>query len=138
MDGKIATLAGAAALIAAPTVGGATPQSAQPAVPVAASYAELLTPIADAPARLQQADLQDEAAARLIPVQYQGDYRDDRGYRDDNGYRNHHHHHHHNHYSRSWYLNHGYYWFGGRWVLRPVRRDYHHHHHHHHDYRNNY
>jgi hypothetical protein len=26
---------------------------------------------------------------------------------------------------------HGYYWFGGRWVLRPVRHHHHHHHHHH-------
>jgi hypothetical protein len=122
MDGKLATLAGAAALAAAPAV--ATPVASEPAVPVAATYAELLSPIPDATTRLKLADAQDEAPARLIPAQYYQQH--------------HHHHHHHNHYSRSWYLNHGYYWFGGRWVLRPVRRYHHHHHHHHHNHNYNY
>jgi hypothetical protein len=125
MDGKLATLAGAAALVAAPAIAGSEPTARGPAVPVAATYAELLTPIEGAPARLKLADAQDaaqyDAPARLIPAQYY------------NSYDNHHHHHHHNHYSRSWYLSHGYYWYGGRWMLRP-RRNYHHHHHHHNDY----
>jgi len=129
MDGKIATLAGAAALAAAPAVGGATPQASENPVPVAASYAELLTPIPNATHRLRAADAQEMAAEpQLIPAQYY--------------HHHHHHHHHHNHYTRWWYMQHGYYWYGGRWVLRPARRYYrqryyhhhHHHHHHHHGY----
>ena len=121
MDGKIATLTGAAALAAVPALAGATPQASQPAVPTAASYAELLSPIPDAQARLQQADQQLDAQAaqpQLIEAQYY------------NGNAHHHHHHHHNHYNRAGYMAHGYYWSGGRWIVRPR----HHHHHHHHNH----
>jgi len=94
----------------------AVPQA--PAVPPAQSYAELLQPIANPVERLQLADAQEEQQARLIPAQY---YR---------GYDRHHHHHH--HHNRRWYLSRGYSWYGGAWVLRPVRRNHHHHHHHNH------
>jgi hypothetical protein len=115
MDGKIATLAGVAALAIAPAVAGATPQAAQEAaVPVAATYADLLSPIPNASERLRIADAQADAAQpQLIEAQYVA---------------HHHHHHHHNRYSRAWYLGHGYYFNAGQWVLRPR----HHHHHHHH------
>jgi hypothetical protein len=117
MDGKIATLAGAAALAAVPALAGATPQASELAVPVAASYADLLSPIPDAQARLQQVDAQLDAQAaqpQLIEAQYVAHH--------------HHHHHHHNHYNRAWYMAHGYYFHGGRWIIRPR----HHHHHHNH------
>ena len=118
MDGKVATLAGVAALVAAPAV--ASVPTNTPAVPVAASYAELLDPIPNAAERLQLADAQLESdAPTLIPAQWGRDH--------------HHHHHHHAHYSRYWYQQHGYYWYGGRWTLRPR-----HHHHHHHHHNNNY
>ena len=111
MDGKIGTLAGLAALVAAPAV--ASVPADTPAVQVASSYSELLDPIPNAAERLQLADAQEQAEApRLIAAQF-------------------HHHHHHHHHGRAWYMQHGYYWFGGRWTLRPVR---HHHHHHHHHY----
>lgn len=118
MNGKIATLAGAAALAAAPVIAGATPQAApEPAVPAAATYAELLSPIPNASERLRIADAQSEAAQpQLIEAQYVNQ---------------HHHHHHHTHYNRAWYLAHGYYFHGGRWVIRPRP---HHHHHHNHNY----
>ena len=119
MDGKIATLAGAAALIAAPALAGASPQAApEPAVPVAATYAELLNPIPNASERLRIADAQDDATPQLIEAQYVAHH--------------HHHHHHHHVYRRAWYRSHGYAWSGGRWILRP--RPHHHHHHHHHNY----
>jgi len=111
MDGKIGTLAGLAALVAAPAL--ASVPADTPAVPVASSYSELLDPIPNAAERLLLADAQEQAQApRLIAAQF------------------HHHHHHHHHHGRAWYMQHGYYWFGGRWVLRPVH---HHHHHHHHN-----
>jgi hypothetical protein len=117
MDGKLATLAGAAALAAAPVLAGATPPAtSEAAVPVAATYAELLSPMPNAAARLRIADAQADAAQpQLIEAQYVA---------------HHHHHHHHHVYRRAWYLAHGYYWHGGRWILRPR----HHHHHHHHHY----
>ena len=109
MDRKIATMVGAAAALA---TGPAL--AARPAVPVAASYAELLEPIPNAAERLQIADAEDAAQpARLIEAQWA-----------------YHHHHHHHHHLRRWYMQHGYYWSGGRWVLRPVRHHHHHHHHH--------
>ena len=114
MDGKIATLAGVAALAAVPALAGATPPASEPAVPVAATYAELLNPIPNASERLQRADAQAEAQPQLIEAQYVA---------------HHHHHHHHNGYSRSWYRSHGYYWYGGRWAQRP-RHNHHHHHNH--------
>jgi hypothetical protein len=120
MDGKIATLAGAAALAAVPALAGATPPASEPAVPVAATYAELLNPIPNASERLQRADAQAEARPELIEAQYVA---------------HHHHHHHHHSYSRSWYRSHGYYWYGGRWTMRPRH---HHHHHNHNDYHNHY
>ncbi|HEY1426644.1 MAG TPA: hypothetical protein VGF50_08235 [Caulobacteraceae bacterium] len=126
MDGKIATIAGAAALVVAPAIAGATPAAAsQPAVPVAATYADLLSPIPNAVERLKIADMQaqtETAQPQLIQAQYY----------------DHHHHHHHNHYRRysrrAWYLAHGYYWYGGQWVLRPRYHHHHHHHHHHNNY----
>jgi hypothetical protein len=116
MDGKIATLAaGVAALASGPAL--AAPNA--PAVPVASSYAELLQPIANATERLQLADAQDQAnAPRLILAQWGRD----------------HHHHHHHHHNRAWWLWHGYYWYGGRWTLRPVQHHHHHHHPHHDGY----
>jgi hypothetical protein len=119
MDGKIATVAGLAALIAAPAVAGATPQAAQePAVPVAASYAELLNPIPNAPERLRIADAQAYAAQpQLIEAQYVA---------------HHHHHHRYNYKKLEWARHHGYVWSGGpggRWI--HTSRHHHHHHHHH-------
>jgi hypothetical protein len=117
MDGKLATLAGAAALAAVPALASAAPQAPDPAVPVAASYAELLSPIPNASERLRIADAQEQAAQpQLIEAQYVAHH--------------HHHHHHHHVYRRAWYLSHGYFWSGGRWALRPR----HHHHHHHNHY----
>jgi hypothetical protein len=90
----------------------ATSPADAPAVPVAASYAELLQPIPNAVERLRAADAEADARpARLIEAQYVA-----------------HHHHHHHHHNRGWYLKNGYVWLGGAWVLRP-----HHHHHHHHN-----
>ena len=109
---KVVIAAGAAvALASAPMAGLAAPADA-PAVPPAASYADLLQPIPNAVARLQVADLREAAAtAQLIPAQYD------------------HHHHHYVRHDRRWYISHGYYWFHGQWVLRPPP-----HHHHHHNY----
>jgi hypothetical protein len=119
MDRKTTTLLGTAAALAAAPGLAAAPQAMQPAVPVAASYAELLEPIPNAVERLQLADTESAAQPpRLILAQYApapGPVA--------------HHHHHHHHHNRRWYLANGYYWHGGAWVLRPV----HHHHHHHHD-----
>jgi len=107
MDSKTATALGAAMVLAA-----ATAQAS--AVPVAASYAELLTPIPNAVERLRQADAEAQAQPpQLIEAQYMA----------------HHHHHHHHHHSRRWYLRNGYVWYNGAWALRP--RPHHHHHHHH-------
>jgi hypothetical protein len=116
MDRKTATLVGAAAALASSPAFAAPTTAEAPAVPVAASYAELLKPIPNAMERLRIADA--EAAAkppRLIEAQWVA----------------HHHHHHHHHHNRRWYLQNGYYWYGGAWMLRP--RHHHHHHHHHHD-----
>lgn len=121
MNRKTATLMGAAVAIAAGPAVATTSAVAAPAVPIAASYAELLQPIPNASERLKQADLEQSAApARMIKAQWRD------------------HHHHHNHYrhyrqhNRDWYLSNGYYWHGGGWVLRP--RHHHHHHHHHNHY----
>jgi hypothetical protein len=118
MDRKTAALAGAAAaaLAVSPAAAMAGPSSGP--VPAATSYAELLQPIPNAVERLQQADA--EAPPQLIKAQVVVGVP-------------HHHHHHHHHYNRAWYLRNGYYWLGGRWVLRPR----HHHHHHHHNYNYN-
>ncbi len=114
MDSKTATLlAAAAALTAGPAL--ATPAAQARAIPVAASYAELLTPIPNAVERLQLADAEVQAP-RLIEAQYMA----------------HHHHHHHHHHNRRWYRQNGYYWNNGAWLLRP--RPHHHHHHHHNHY----
>jgi hypothetical protein len=118
MDGKTAKMIGAAAatLAAGPALAQA-PQEAP--VPAASSYSELLQPIPNAVERLKLADAQDEARAKLIPVQYYGyQYQND--------------HHHHHHHSRRWYLSHGYVWYLGRWVSRDYYNSHHHHHHHHH------
>jgi hypothetical protein len=115
MKAKTVTLIGAAAALA---TGAAvsSPSFAGPAVPQAASYADLLTPITNAQERLRVSDMEArtaEAQPELIQAQY------------------HHHHHHDRHHDRRWYLSHGYYWFNGGWSLRP-RHPHHHHHHHHH------
>jgi hypothetical protein len=116
MDSKSALMLGAAAAALAAGPGLAAPQSARSsAVPVVASYAELLEPIPDAVERLQLAEA--EAAARppqLIEVQFD---------------HHHHHHHHHDHHDRAWYQQNGYIWANGGWILRPPPRPYHHHHH---------
>lgn len=119
MDRKTGAMVGAAAaLIAGPAIADAA--TSEPAVPVAASYAELLQPIPNATERLKLAEAQDAAQpARLIEAQYNP------------GYAAHHHHHHHHHHhwrSRAWYLSHGYVWNNGRWW--PPRLQHHHHHHH--------
>ena len=117
MENKTMNVVGAAAVIAA-GVAAATPASADP-IPPAASYADLLQPVPDAVDRLTDADAaRDAAPAQLFEAQYYG------------GGQAYHHHHHHHH-TRRWYSQHGYYWNGRAWVLRPVR---HHHHHHHHRY----
>ncbi len=120
MDPKTATLLGAAvALTAAPAL--AAPADHAPAVPVASSYAELLTPIPNAVERLRMAEAEAQAQPpQLIEAQYMA----------------HHHHHHHHHHSRRWYMRHGYYWNNGAWGLRP--RPHHHHHHHHYHHHNNF
>jgi hypothetical protein len=116
MNRKTAMLMGAAAaLTAGPALAQPAQAPAEPAVPAASSYADLLQPIPNAVERLEIADMQEEAAPapRLIQAQYyQQQY--------------HHHHHHHN---RQWYSSHGYVYLNGAWVLRP-----HHHHHHHNSY----
>lgn len=114
MDRKSASIAGAAAALAAgPAFAAAPPQ--EPAVPVAASYAELLTPIPNAVERLKRAEA--EAPPALIEAQYAPPVA---------------HHHHHHHHSRRWYLAHGYIFQRGAWILAP--RPHHHHHHHNHDH----
>ena len=113
MNRKTATLVGvAAALATAPALAATTSAEGQ-AVPVAASYAELLQPIPNAVDRLKMADAEADARpAQLIEAQYAAP-----------------HHHHHHHHNKRWYLRNGYAWSGGAWVLRP--RPHHHHHHHH-------
>ena len=120
MNRKTSTLMGAAvALAAAPALATSTADPG-PAVPPAASYAELLQPITNAVERLKLAQAEDNNARppQLIEAQY-------------GPYPHHHHHHHHYRHHRDWYLRHGYYWYGGAWVLRPVHHHHHHHHHHH-------
>lgn len=117
MDRKIATIAGAtAALVAAPAVAQAATEA--PAVPVAASYAELLEPIANPVQQLKLADAQE---AHLQKVQLTLRFGDA-------------HHHHHHHHSSDWYRNNGYRFYGGRWVTRDYWNRHHHHHHHSNDY----
>ena len=124
MDRKTASLVGAAAAIAAAPIG-ATAQAQEPAVPVAASYADLLQPIPNAVERLRLVQTEDSERAKLIDAQYvPGPYA---------GAAHHHHHHHHSH-SRRWYRSHGYWYRGGAWVMRPVPHHHHHHHHHHNNY----
>jgi hypothetical protein len=115
MNRKTATLMGAAAALAAgPALAASAAQA--PAVPVASSYAELLTPIPDAVERLKAAEAEAQAQPpKLIEAQYAQP----------------HHHHHHHHHSRRWYRSHGYTWSGGAWVLAPAPHHHHHHHHHH-------
>jgi len=106
MDKKIAGLLGAAAAVA--TVGGAqasaTPAQTSNDALTARSYADLLTPIANAAEALiaDNARLEAKASEGVQLAQYYP-----------NRYYHHHHHHHH----------HGYYHY---------RYRYHHHHHHHH------
>jgi dienelactone hydrolase len=143
MEHKTGLMLGAAAAALAGGPALAAPQVApESAVPVAASYAELLEPIPNAVERLRASDA--EAAARpaqLILAQnehHHHHHHDSNWYRQ-NGYvfsggrwvlaaAAHHHHHHH---SRSWYRHHGYRWDGSTWVLAPAP---HHHHHHHNNY----
>ncbi len=125
MDKKTLGVVGAIGSLAAMPLGAGAAQ-AEPAVPPAQSYADLLQPISNPVERLQLADQQEEQQARLIPAQYRRDY--DRGdYRSDDRYNRHHHHHHHN---RRWYMSRGYTWYNGAWVYRRA----HHHHHHHHSH----
>jgi hypothetical protein len=143
LDSKIAISVGAAAALAT-TPCLAAPSAEEPAVPPAASYAELLQPIPNAVERLARSNA--EIAARppvLVEAQYVAP--------DQEHHHHHHHHHsndwyrqngytwsgsawvirpqshHHHHHSRSWYQRNGYYWYNGAWVLRP--QDHHHHHH---------
>lgn len=114
MDRKTATLLGAGAALAAGPALASAPATA-PAVPIAASYAELLAPIPNAVERLQASDAEVEAQPQLIRAQYMAGP---------------HHHHHHHHHNRRWYRSHGYIWSGGAWIIRPVAHHHHHHHHH--------
>ena len=145
MDKKTLGVVGAIGSLAAMPLGVGAAQ-AEPAVPPAQSYADLLQPISNPVERLQLAD-QQEQEGLLIPAQYRGDdpnydrggdrnydRRDDRNYdrRDDRGdYRSYdRHHHHHFYHSRRWYMSRGYVWYNGAWVYRRA----HHHHHHHHSH----
>ena len=128
MKRKTAMMMGAAAaLTAGPALAQPVTPPAEPAVPAASSYADLLQPIPNAVERLKIADLQEQQAppARLIEAQYQP-----------YGQPQNHHHHHHHHHDRGWYQSHGYVWWNGAWIIRPAwwgnRR--HHHHHHHNSY----
>lgn len=102
MDRKATSLiTAAAALAGVPAVSQAQPLQ-EPAVPAAASYADLLDPVPNSVERLKA--VQAEAAsrpARLIEAQYWNNHR--------------HHHHHHSNY---WYRQRGYYWNGGGWIPR--------------------
>ena len=90
------------AMAAASAGGGQAAPTNEPAVPVAASYAELLTPIPNAVERLRLSDA--EAASRpgrLIEAQYApypvpADHHHHHNWR---RHRRHHHHHHHHHHS---------------------------------------
>ena len=90
MNRKTVMLIGAAAALAAgPTL--AAP--AEPAIPAAASYADLLQPIPNAVERLKIADMQEDQAApapRLIEAQYNAHHHHHHRRR----VRRHHHHHH--------------------------------------------
>jgi hypothetical protein len=119
MKHPIATMVGAVTALTTAPAFAALPFAEAPAVPVAATYAELLAPIPDAVERLRRADA--EAAANPPPVVVA----------QANDHHHHHHHHHHTH-DRAWYVANGYVWMGGAWVLRPVQHHHHHHHHHHH------
>ena len=92
---------------------------AAPAVPPAASYADLFEPIPNAVERLKASDTEGEA--RFIEAQYGPP---------PTANPHHHHHHHHHHHSHHWYRSHGYVWLNGQWVLRPHHHHHHHHHHH--------
>jgi hypothetical protein len=117
MDKTTVALIGAAAALSAGPALSAVP-SGEPAIPVAASYAELLAPIPNAVERLRMAEAEAQTQQpQLIEAQY---------------VTHHHHHHHHHHHNRRWYLSNGYYWHNGGWALRP--RAHHHHHHHHNHY----
>jgi hypothetical protein len=114
MNRKTATLVGASVALAAGSAFAAAPATEASPPPVASSYAELLQPIPNAVERLKASNAEAAAQPRLIEAQYA----------------HHHHHHHHHHHNRAWYLQNGYVWLGGAWVLHPRR---HHHHHHHHN-----
>ncbi len=106
MNRKTTILVGAAAaLTAAPALAAPATSPAEPAVPAASSYSDLLQPIPNAVERLKIADMQEEAAPapRLIQAQYNS------------------HHHHHHHHNRGWYTSHGYVFLNGFWVLRPAQ-----------------
>lgn len=129
----------AAFLIGAPIAS----QAAANPIPPAMTYADLLSPVPDAGARLAADDHLQMQAAHLELAQYDTaahhhhhHHHSARWYRT-NGYRwngaawvlvprSHHHHHH----SRQWYSANGYYWNGRAWVLQA----HHHHHHHSHQY----
>ena len=135
MDKKTLGVGGAIGSLAALPLGAGAAQ-AEPAVPPAQSYADLLQPISNPVERLQLADQQEDQQARLIQAQYQNyDRSYDRSYdqRDRGDYRSNdrYHHHHHHHHNRRWYMSRGYTWYNGAWVYR---RAYHHHHHHHHSH----
>ena len=105
MDRKTVGLVGVVSALAAPGLAAQAAPANPSAVPVAASYAELLEPIPNAVERLKVVESEDAARPpQLVEAQY--------------GYAHHHHHH---HYRRRYYR------------PRFVRPLYHHHHHHHHN-----
>jgi regulator of sirC expression with transglutaminase-like and TPR domain len=89
---KLGAAAAVSAAIAGLTGAGASAQATERPVPPAASYADLLEPIPNAVERLQQANLQEAQAPRLIEAQY--------------GYGYHHHHHHYRHWRRPYHRHH--------------------------------
>jgi len=95
---KTTTLGLAAAMSALVAMPAAADTPAAPAVAQAQSVSELLDPIPDAGARLQLADTQEAAQARLIEAQYvpATAHHHHHHWR---RHRHHHHHHHHHHHS---------------------------------------
>src|ERR1700712_4428062 len=114
MDKKIAGLLGAVATLGTASAAQAGPIPAPTDVLKAATYADLLTPIPNAAAKLQAIDNTVPATSAEDNVQL-AQY--------------HHHHHHHHHHSQ-------YRRYAPRVIVVPprYRRHHHHHHHHHHSF----
>jgi hypothetical protein len=108
MDKRISALLGAAAALTAVNSAQATPQPQAGTLAPAANYRDLLEPVPNASAALQQADEAQPTRAPRTRAPLSGETR--------LAYHDHHHHHH-------------------RWWRR---HRHHHHHHHHHHHRRDY